>query len=359
MPAHARAWLAAALLALSAAACLTPEQGLRRGSWPTRGWLESEPSAQGMDPRVLQGLEAFIPAELPQTSSLLVVRHVRIVYERYFQGDRDTLRPLWSVTKSVLSMLISIALAEGRIRSIDQPMLDYFPEYAGRPLDPRAGSITLRHLLTMSDGISSQGLDFSLSQEKLAGPLRHAPGAAFYYNSMSPQILSIILSRSTGRKAKDFALQELFLPLGIRDLEWPEQDGHNLGAFGLELTSRDLAKLGLLMLNRGRWEGRQIVPPEWIAEATRPQIRVPRSAEFAALTGAYFVDQYGYYWWARPQADPPAFMAQGYGGQFLYVVPDLDLVAVITTNDRDRKENLHALGYLALIDRHVVPAVIR
>jgi len=354
----ARIWLAG-LLALALVACLSAGGGRPRDYWPTRGWRESEPSAQGLDPQVLEGLAAFITGNLPLTSSLLVVRHGYIVYERYFQGDRDTPRPLWSVTKSVLSTLVGIALAEGRIRSVDQPMLDFFPELAGKPLDPEVRKITLRHLLTMSDGISREGLDFLLTEGKLSAPLRHEPGAEFYYNSMSPQVLSIILTRTTGLKARDFAMRALFQPLGIFEVRWFEQDGYSLGAFGLELNTRDLAKLGLLFLDGGRWAGRRIVPPEWIAEATRLQLRVPRSAEFAALTGPYFVDQYGYYWWVRPRRDEPAYMAQGYGGQFLYIVPALDLVTVITTNDQDRKENLHALGYLALIDDYIAPAVVR
>ena len=260
------------------------------------------------------------------------------------------------MTKSVLSTLVGIALAEGHLRSLDQPMLDYFPEYSGGPLDPGVRGITLRHLLTMSDGISREGLDFLLAADKLAGPLRQEPGTSFYYNSMSPQVLSIILTRSTGLTARDYALQRLFGPLGIAEVRWPEVQGHSLGAFGLELSTRDLAKIGYLLLNQGRWAGRQIVPANWIAEATLPHIRAPRSQEFIALTGPYFVDQYGFYWWIRPDQDPPAYLAQGYGGQFLYVIPGLDLVVVITAEDQDSKENLHALGYLALIDRFIVPA---
>ena len=354
----ARLWLAG-LLALALVGCLSAGAGRRRDYWPTRGWRESEPSAQGLNPQVLQGLEAFIPGSLPRTSSLLVARHGYIVYERYFQGDQDTPRTLWSVTKSVLSTLIGIALAEGRIRSIDQPMLDFFPELSARPLNPEVRRITLRHLLTMSDGISREGLDFLLTEDKLSVPLQYGPGANFYYNSMSPQVLSIILTRTTGLKARDFAMKRLFQPLGIPEVRWFQVDGYSLGAFGLELTTRDLAKIGYLLLNEGRWDGRQIVPPAWVAEATRPHIRVPRSAKFIALTGPYFVDQYGYYWWVRPRQIPPAYMAQGYGGQFLYIVPELDLVTVITANDQDSKENLHALGYLALIDDYIVPAVVR
>jgi CubicO group peptidase (beta-lactamase class C family) len=354
----ARVWLAG-LLALTLAACLSAGAGRRRDYWPTRGWRESAPSGQGLDPRHLQGLEGYIAGNLPLTSSLLVVRHGYIVYERYFQGGRDTPRALWSVTKSVLSTLIGIALQRGFIRSIDQPMLDFFPEFAGKPLDPQAGKITLRHLLTMSDGISGESLDFLLTEGKLSVPLQHEPGKAFYYNSMSPQVLSIILTRTTGLKARDFAMRRLFWPLGILEVRWFEQNGFSLGAFGLELSTRDLAKLGLLFLDDGRWAGRRIVPPEWIAEATRPQIRVPRTAKFAALTGPYFTDQYGFYWWLRPRQGGSAYMAQGFGGQFLYIVPELDLVIVITTNDVDRKENLHSLAYLALIDDFIAPAVIR
>ncbi len=353
-----RIWLAG-LLALTLAACLSDNGGRRRDYWPTRSWRESEPAAQGLEPKVLQGLAAYIPGNLPLTSSLLVVRHGYIVYERYFQGGQDTPRPLWSVTKSVLSTLVGIALQQGAIRSIDQPMLDFFPEFSGQPLDAGVRKITLRHLLTMSDGISREGLDFFLTEGKLSVPLRHEPGTDFYYNSMSPQVLSLILTRATGQKARDFAMRRLFWPLGIWEVRWLEQEGVSLGAFGLELTTRDLAKLGLLFLDHGRWAGRRIVSPDWIEEAARAQIRVPRSAEFAALTGPYFTDQYGYYWWIRPRQGAPAYMAQGFGGQFLYVVPDLDLAVVITTNDQDSKENRHSLAYLALIDDYIVPAVMR
>jgi len=306
---------------------------------------------------VLERLTRYVPSQLPLTSSLLVVRHGYLVYERYFLGPPQSLRHVWSVTKSVLSVLTGLALAEGRLASLEQPMLDFFPEYDPAALDPAARRITLRHLLTMSDGIARDGLDFVLEQGQLAGPLRHEPGTSFYYNSLSPQVLSIIIGRATGASARQYARERLFAPLGIREVAWAEAQGQSLGAFGLKMTSRDLAKIGWLFLNGGRWEGRQLLPAEWVRESTRAQVRAPRSEEFRALTGRFFLDRYGYYWWVRPDHDPPAYLAQGFGGQFLYIVPGLDLLVVITTEDRDRRENLHALGYLALVADFIVPAV--
>jgi CubicO group peptidase (beta-lactamase class C family) len=300
----ARLWLAG-LLALALVGCLSAGAGRRRDYWPTRGWRESEPSAQGLNPQVLQGLEAFIPGSLPRTSSLLVVRHGHIVYERYFQGDPDTPRTLWSVTKSVLSTLIGIAIGEGRIRSIDRRCWTS-SRVRGRPLNRRcAGSpcATCDHVR----GISGS-LDFLLTEDKLSVPLQAE--ADFYYNSMSPQVLSIILTRTTGLKARDFAMKRLFQPLGIPEVRWFQVDGYSLGAFGLELTTRDLAKIGYLLLNEGRWDGRQIVPAAWVARppARTSGTRSRRSPPDGPLFRPVWLLLVG-----SPAPDSPAYMAQGWG----------------------------------------------
>ncbi len=262
--------------------------------------------------------------------SILVVRHGYLVLERYYGGyTRNVAHAVQSVTKSVTSALIGIALDTGALASLDQPVVAFFPEYVTPALDPRKREITIRHLLTMTSGLQWEEADpttrtgavqrwrESSNQVKyvLELPLAQPPGTAFNYNSAGSHLLSAILTKATGMRTLEFANRQLFDPLGIEVLWAMDQQGINYGGFGLLMQPVDMAKFGYLYLQRGFWDGKQLVPEAWVKESTRAQL------PDGLLTGEA---TYGYHWWVLEQSRPPAFRATGLGGQYLCVMPDLD-----------------------------------
>jgi CubicO group peptidase (beta-lactamase class C family) len=345
------------LMVLCAFCIPAASDSVERDYWPTNEWRSSEPEQQGMDSAVLDQLTMYVEEKLPLTSSVLAIRHGYLVYEEYKYGGQAAPRVIYSATKGILSALVGIAIQEGYIKSLDQKIMDFFPEYANQDINPEVNKITIRNLLTMSDGLSSFDMDSNFSNRTLSRTLRHEPGKDFFYNCMSPQVLSVIISKSTGMKALDFGMEYLFEPLGISQIAWQETSGFSMGCYGIQLTPRDMAKIGYLFLNMGLWEGKQLVPRDWVTESTRTQITVPRTQDYISITGKYYLDQYGYYWWIRPRDEHAAYIAWGYGGQFIYVIPDLDCVVIITTIDSDKRENMNAHIYLSIIDDYIVASI--
>ena len=332
------------ILILSVFAC-SPEEAPIRDYWPTVEWRTSLPDKQGIASKKLEEVDAFIEQKLPQTSSILLVRNGYIVLERYYDAEPNRGRWMWSATKGVLSSLVGIAIDKGYIKSESQRMMDFFPDYIKGKINPKAYEITLRHLLTMSDGISREEMAYNFSDKNLAVEFRANPGSESFYNSMSPQIVSIIITKSTGSTALDFARKHLFEPIGIRQVSWDEFDGHTRGAYGMALTTRDMAKIGFLFLNNGFWDGVSIIPKNWVKKCSTRQIINRQFNEFYR--------DYGYYWWLHPIKKHYAYYAEGYGGQFIVVIPDLDLVAVITSDERTLDDE----KYLSILSDIVVPSI--
>lgn len=298
--------------------------------WPTFRWEESNPQEQGLQEHPLWLAHQKIRRELPHVYSLLVIRRGAIVFERYYQGhDASSLFDVRSVTKSFVSALIGIALAEKRIVNLDQKILSYFPEYRTHDMDPRKAAITIHDLLTMKSGIAwDEERDFErLSssdhwiQYMFSLPMKDHPGSVFSYNSGASHILSELIRRVTGMNAFEFARKRLFSPLGIHHANWPsDPTGITFGFAGLSLTARDLAKLGLLYARQGMWEEVQVLTPDYVHSSTR----VWSSGGFPEEAN------YGYHWWVLPSESQQAFFAAGYGGQYLWIVPNLDLIVVTT-----------------------------
>ena len=334
--------------------------------WPTKEWLMSDPEAQGLDRDVLAKLDEDLGSgRHGYVDGMLVIRNGRIVYESSYTNDYDRLfasapdrspgpynyyDPEWhpyyqrgplhtmqSVTKSVTSALIGIAIQRGEIPGAETNALPYFEGYRLDD-DARRGRMTLRHLLTMSAGIgwdeetvpytdpanSCAAMEASPDwvQFVLAQPMAAEPGGGFLYNSGVSQLLSQVLRRATGLHVDAYAEKYLFGPLGIADYHWKRTPtGHPDTEGGLYLAPRDLARIGYLYLNRGEWEGRRVLPEGWVEASTSPLIPAgPDEPGYA----------YGYQWWVFRDAVPPAYAARGYGGQDLLVVPELDLIAVFT-----------------------------
>jgi CubicO group peptidase (beta-lactamase class C family) len=311
------------------------EQPKKREYWPTSGWRTSTPEMQGMDSAELMIADEFIENRLPDAFSLLVIKNGYLVFEKYYSwGSPEKYAVVHSVTKSVTSALIGIALDKGYLKSVDQKLTEFFPEYITDDLDPRKKKISLRHLLTMSAGFrwndrgpvmrnwytSSNWAKFTIQL-----PQEKNPGDVFDYNSSTSHLLSIILSKSAKTSTLDFAKRNFFEPLGIQSAYWHQDpQGYYIGGFGLGLSARDLAKIGFLYLNNGYWNGQSIVSEYWVKESTAQQIQAFRHPIYGAFG-------YGYQWWVKKVDGCSSFRAWGRRGQFIVVVPELDLVIAVTS----------------------------
>lgn len=298
--------------------------------------------------------------------SLLVVKAGRLVVEEYFgAGHPDSVADVRSVTKSVVSALAGIALERGEIGSVDDPVAGYVAPAVGE-IDGAKREITVRHLLTMTSGFewdesggfgsysewmrSDDHLRFLLDR-----PLAHPPGTQFTYNSAAVHLLGVAVEQATGMRLPEFAHDALFGPMGIAFGRWePLPGGYHNGGAGLDLRPRDLARFGQLYLQGGASLDRQLLPREWVNLSFRPHFQW--RSDFGALAGI----SYGLLWWSVPDAPEPLHFAWGYGGQYVFVVPGLDLVIVATNDWRGISQEGGAERYeqetVGVIVDHLVPA---
>ncbi len=297
--------------------------------WPTNGWQTTTPEEQGFDSlKLAQGLSAIQKASLP-IHSLLIVRNSRIMLEAYFYPyDGKAPHNTSSVTKSITTTLIGIAADQGTL-SLDDRMVSFFPEYTIANLDDRKKAIAIRHLASMSGGMECSGLPDELSvkdmeaspdwvQFALDRPMADEPGKTWNYCGLWMHLLSAILEKATGMPAQEFARLNLFEPLGIQPGTWPaDPQGVNMGAGNLRLFPTDMAKFGLLWLQQGKWDGRQVVSSRWVRQSLVERFKAGG-------------DRYGYGWWISDGLAGPSYNAVGSGGQQIAVNPSLNLVLVTT-----------------------------
>ena len=321
--------------------------------WPTQGWRSAAPETQGMRTGPLADLVARIGKQGHEIDSVTVIRNGYLVLDAYFHPFAPGRKHIvHSVTKSVTSTLYGIALDQGLAPAIDRPVSQLFPDKDLSTWDAAKRALTVKHLLTMTSGLdcrdSSRHGRVGLAamhrspdwtQYVLDRPLVAEPGRQFEYCHGASYLLSTVVERGTGQPALEFARQHLFAPLGIADTDWSvNAQGRAMGYGYLWLHPRDMAKIGWLFLNRGRWDGRQIVPAAWVDAATRVQ------------TDATWFDGYGYQWWV----DEDYYAAVGFGGQFIFVVPDKRLVAVFTS-DLDGPQIFLPRR---LLKRYILPAIV-
>ncbi len=296
-------------------------------------WPVVTPEVAGIDPSAFAKVEEFVANNLPDIRSLLVLKNGQLVLEKYYKnGTRDSQNEVYSVTKTIISLLIGIALEQKKLISLDQTIEEFLPDMFTLGTNATLKTVTLRQLLTMSSGLEWNE-DYSskdtVASQWMASPdwmkfalnlkSRQAPGVAFEYSSPNVHFLSAILTKATGLSTKDFAQQVLFDPLGIKVATWKtDPQGLCLGPFGLALSPHDLSKLGMLFLQEGQWEGKQVVPQNWIKEATKSHI----------ITN--FGSEYGYLWWLKSFNGHHGIIAWGVNGQFIVVVPHYNLVIVTT-----------------------------
>jgi CubicO group peptidase (beta-lactamase class C family) len=375
-----------------AAACTSPDRQeatattqaaapIQRDYWPTAGWRTAPPALVGMDPKVLAVLDTNV-AYHPQLRSLLVVRHGYLVYERYWHGDAHSGQEAFSVTKSFTGALVGISLGDHHLKSLDQTVGELLAAHVPPKADPRLAKVTVQQLLTMTSGLACDDLGpgcdpdqlFRLFdsrdwvREILARKPVTKPGTTFAYSNAGSHLLSVIVADTTGRSTLAFARAKLFAPLGIHTehafqpvgvafptpaeeraserakVAWvTDPQGYHSGFAGLKLPARDLAKLGYLYLNGGRWDGVQVLPAGYVRASTQRQSHPP--------SGAPPLDGYGYQWWVTSEHGHPSFVAHGLGGQFVQVIPDLDLVVVITSDFEDGRDDAQQL-----VGEAIVPA---
>lgn len=297
--------------------------------WPTQGWRTSTPEEQGIDSVKLAEAVEYVVKNNVNIHSFLVIRNGYLVADVcFFPYAPDTKHDVASVTKSLTSTLIGIAVEKGLIKSLDLPVLDFFPEKAVNNLDDAKKSISLNDLLTMRSGLECIAQPTEVTLFQMMGspdwiqfmldlPMKFKPGDRFVYNSGAVHLLSTIIRKATGKNALDFAKANLFEPLGIFDVVWPmdPQGISNLGWGSLRMRPLDMAKLGYLYLKNGEWEGKQILASSWVKEATESH------ANFQSGNG------YGYLWWVYKDQ---TYSALGRGGQCIYVLPGKNLIIVMT-----------------------------
>jgi CubicO group peptidase (beta-lactamase class C family) len=297
-----------------------------------------------------------VAKELPRLHSLLVSRRGELVLERYFNGARAT-RPanIKSVSKSVISALVGVAIERRLIPDVDTPIVTWFPELT-QDRDQAKRTITIEDLLTMRSGLETTSnrnygawvQSRNWVQHALNRPLLSEPGSQMEYSTGNTHLLSAILSKATRTSTWQFANQSLAAPLGFTLARWPQDpQGIYFGGNDMLLTPRQMLAFGELYLARGRVNGRQVVPQAWIERSW-----VPRSR-------SYWSDQeYGYGWWIRDLAGHRAFYAWGFGGQYVFVVPSLDLVVVTTSSSavaEDRRS--HRRNVFDLVEYLIVEPV--
>lgn len=267
--------------------------------------------------------------------SLIVYRNEDIIVEEYFgNGGADSLHKIKSVTKSVTSILFGMAMEQGYISSLDETVEDYLSEYLG-PEDSVVAKVTIRELLTMTGGFDWNELtdpewiywnNWVRSDDHfiyaLKVPIIHEPGTQFTYCTTGCQIISGIFTEATGLSLKEFAEEHLFPPLGISgDRPWGDDvHGFNYGGVTLQLKARDMLKLGQLYLNEGKYNGQQIVPESWVTNSS--------TAHIGTGDVMHFANNYGFYWWIGEQQGVDYYFANGFGGQFICIFPEWELIVV-------------------------------
>jgi CubicO group peptidase (beta-lactamase class C family) len=333
--------------------------------WPTDGWKTCRPEEVGMNSAKLKELneEVLLLLKLHiDINSVLVVRNGYIVAEQYYSDDygMETLHSVYSCTKSITAAMIGIAIDRKYIPDENTLMTGFFPEYEIENLTDDKQKITLKHMLTMSAGLDWHEMDYLIDDDRntinqwassddrvkfvLDRPMVAVPGEKYTYNTGISHVLSAIIKKSTGIRADSFALENIFKPLGIANNKWAvDANGVASGGSGLWLTPRDMAKFGYLYLKGGLWDSRQIVSQDWIEKSQAKQIKRSDIPDY----------YYGYHWWV---SNENSYSAVGYGGQWITIIPEKNLV-VVFTNQFDDGDGFQWSITERLVKNYILPSV--
>jgi CubicO group peptidase (beta-lactamase class C family) len=306
---------------------------------PNDEWVVSTPEEQGLDPTLVARLY-YNAAELETVYSVLVFKNGYLIAEDYFNGGSpEQTVNVHSVTKSITSALVAIALEEGCLSSLDQRMMEFFPELADQISDPRKGQITIRQMLQMRGGYPWEESAPELFELLATGfrpsnlvdvPLVRDPGSGFDYSNLTAHLLGVLVARACGTDLQSFAQEHLFSPLGIEPSYWQvDWEGNTLGYSDIYLSAYDLAKFGLTYLDDGQYKGQQIVPADWTHESRQ----IYSENAWKIGVGRNWDDNgYGYQWWSIRAGDHRYSLAWGHGGQQIALIDALDMVIVVTVD---------------------------
>jgi len=314
---------------------------------PLDGWKVSTPSEQGLEPMLVA--ELYLDATgLSTLYGLLVIKNGHLIAEGYFnEGSAEQLSARQSATKSFTSAIVGVALDQGCLSSVDQKMMDFFPEFAGQISDPRKEQITIRDLLQMRAGypdeeVRRQYLDslfFSDNWHWLPHlvdfPLVSDPGTEFGYSSLTSHLLAVIVARACNTDLESYSQEYLFSPIDAEVGDWTaDADNYNWGWGEIYVTARDMAKFGRLYLNDGEYEGNRVLSADWVGESLRTYSEsIPRTGGESSKMGRYFSDiGYGYQWWSATVGEHRFDYAAGHGGNLIVLLDALDMI-VVTTAD--------------------------
>jgi CubicO group peptidase (beta-lactamase class C family) len=301
----------------------------------------STPEAQGISS---QAVREFAEAadKINTLHSFMVLRHGRVIAEGWWKPEAtDKPHVLNSLTKSFNATAVGLAIEDGKL-SLDDPVLKFFPADAPADASDNLKAMKVRDLLTMTCGHDAEpravGGAPSVKQF-LVVPVVHKPGTHFQYNSMGSYTLSAIVTKVTGQTSLEFLKPRLFDPLGIENPQWPSSpEGNSIGGGGLKLCTEDIAKFGHLYLQKGKWNGKQLIPEKWIEQATSKQ--VPNDQESHSKIGIDWRQGYGFQFW---RCTHNAFRGDGAGGQLCVVIPDKDAVIAITADTSNFQGEMNAI----------------
>jgi CubicO group peptidase (beta-lactamase class C family) len=315
-----------------------------------------ENSPSPLDPKLRIELLARANA-LPRMRSLLVSIDDELVEEHYYHGAAaHRVANVKSVSKSIISILVGIAIDQGYVSGIDQVIADYFPDYFARDIDSAKIKITVQDLLTMQAGLETTSnrnygrwvQDPNWVRHVLSRPMVDRPGGRRIYSTGNTHLLSAIITGATGMSTLEFGRRYLAQPLGFTLPAWHQDpQGIYFGGNEMLMTSRAMISIGQLYLSSGSSDGRQIVPEDWVRESLIPRSRSERSGR-----------EYGYGWWMRQLAGHQTYYAWGYGGQFIFIVPDLKLTVVMTSSPNPgngRRSHLQSL--YNIVENKIIPAI--
>jgi len=336
--------------------------------WPTEEWQTSTPEEHGMNGTLLEIMNDYIDEEDLWLDSVVVIKDGYIVYEDYpgTYGPTD-LHYVCSVTKSITSALIGIALKQGYLSSLDVKVLDIFPGETFQNMSPEKENITIEHLLTMTSGLewdewtlpyTEDGNDFHDMWHHtgnsyyyiLNKPMIANPGEVWAYSTGTSNLLMKILIKLTNTDGFSFATKNLFKPLGISDKSWlADASGHPAGGHDLYLTPRDMAKIGYLYLNNGTWGDEQLIDP-WYVNASQQT-----HFDLHEFFWAWINDGYGYQWWTETCRD--FYYANGQDGQIIAVLPQYDMVVAINGYSESGLHNARDGDGMHILRKFIIPAV--
>lgn len=327
-------------------------------------WEVSTPRAEGLDPDAVHHLYCQA-SRRDELYGLLVVKNGKLVAEGYFnKGHIDEHGKRASVTKSYLSAMVGAALDDGCLESLDQPMLDSFPHVVDDIDDPRKFDITVRHLVKMRSGfpweeeypeIWDQVWTGDLDHMIAEIPLEAKPGKVHHYSNFGTHWLGKVVAISCDADLASFGAEKLFDPLGVELKGWTQDvDGYYIGMGDIEFTARDMARFGQLYLDDGVFQDQQLLPRDWVRDSLKAWSTDP---EPALTPGPTFEDwEYGYLWWGATAGDHRVDFAWGHGGNFIFLVRELDLMVVVTANPwygepSSAKQWRHEKAHLNLVGR--------